>query len=160
MVRLVGRHRNIAVIQVYAPDSTHSGEEMEEYYELLELEITNVDIGGISVVMGYFNTKVADDPSGYEDVMGRHGLGRMNKRGERMLEFCQEKNLCISNTVFYHRLQRRYTYTHPDGHRNNCIDYILVQKLWKSSIFNNEMLRGADLDTPHGLNVLKVRVNF
>ena len=71
---------------------TYPDEEVEEFYERLELEIINVDSGDILVVMGDFNSKVGDDPSGYEDVIGEAWLVE-NERRERMLEFCRKKQL-------------------------------------------------------------------
>ena len=56
--------------------------------------------GDVVMVIGDFNSKIENVNRGYEDVMGKFGLGERNERGERMLEFCQDKQLCITNTYF------------------------------------------------------------
>lgn len=35
----------------------------------------------ITVLMGDFNAKIGSDNTGYEEVMGVHGLGQMNDNG-------------------------------------------------------------------------------
>ena len=39
------------------------------------------------VLMGDMNAKIGLDNSGYEEVMGRQGLGRMNENGEMLADF-------------------------------------------------------------------------
>ena len=36
----------------------------------------------MTILMGNFNAKIGSDNSGYEVVMGRQGLGKMNENGE------------------------------------------------------------------------------
>ena len=36
--------------------------------------------------MGDFNSKVGDER--YQNIVGMHGLGRRNERGERLIQFC------------------------------------------------------------------------
>ena len=127
-VSLKGQHKNVKIIHVYAPDSSHSDEEVEEFYSQLEEETHTVRTNEIVIVIGDFNSKIGSDPTGYEDVIGKFGLGTQNERGERMLEFCQTNQLAITNTYFYHRHQRRHTWNHPNGIHKNCIDYILIDK--------------------------------
>ena len=159
-VTLRGQHKNCKIIQVYAPDSSHEDEEVENFYAQLEEELERTRSGDIVMVIGDFNSKIGNDNRGYEDVMGKFGLGERNERGERMLEFCQDKQLCITNTYFYHRQQHRYTWTHPDGLHKNCIDYILINKRWKTSVMGTRVMRGADFGTSHELLLSNIRIRF
>ena len=43
--------------------------------------------------MGDLNAKIGADNTGYEQVMGKHGLGRMNENGEQFADFCAQNNL-------------------------------------------------------------------
>ena len=36
----------------------------------------------MTILMGDFNAKIGEDNSRYEEVMGTHGLGKMNENGE------------------------------------------------------------------------------
>ena len=60
-------------------------------------------------------------------VTGKFGLGVQNDAGKRLIEFCQENALVITNTLFQHK-RRLYTWTSPDGQHHNQIDYILAAK--------------------------------
>ena len=57
-------------------------------------------------------------------VTGKFGLGVQNEAGQKLTEFCQEKALLIANTIFQQDKRRLYTWTSPDGHNQNQIDYI------------------------------------
>ena len=48
--------------------------------------------------MGDLNAKVGDER--FQNIVGMHGLGRRNERGERLIQFCQENTLIIANTWF------------------------------------------------------------
>ncbi|XP_068240218.1 craniofacial development protein 2-like [Palaemon carinicauda] len=109
------------------------------------------------MVMSDFNSKIGNNRRVYEDVMGEFGLGVRNERGQRMLEFCRGKQLCITNTYFYHREHDRYTSTHPDGIHRKCIDCILINKRWKTSVRGTKVMRGADFGTSHELLLSNIR---
>ena len=155
-----GHHKNFKLIQVYAPDSTHDDDEVEDFYSQLEDELQTTRNGEVVLIMGDFNSKIGNDPNGYTDIMGKFGLGEQNERGERLLEFCQHNQMSITNTYFYHRKQRRHTWNHPDGTHKNCIDYILVSRRWRSSIQGTKVMRGADFDTTHELLLTNVKIKF
>ena len=150
-VAMQGQHKNVKIIQIYAPDSTHEEEDVEEIYDNLEEEMRKANAVDINIVIGDFNSKIGKDNIGYKDVMGKFGLGDRNEMGERMLEFCQRNQLSITNTYYYHRVQHRHTWTHPDGIHKNCIDYILIDKRWKTSVRGTKVTRGADVNTSHQL---------
>ena len=74
---------------------------------------------------GDFNAKVGEDTRN-AGVGGQCGLGETNGNGEKLINFCQENNLVITNTLFQHHKRRQYTWCSPDGKTGNQIDYILV----------------------------------
>ena len=47
-------------------------------------------------------------------VTGKFCLGVQNEAGKRLIEFCQENALVITNTLF--QKHKRRLYTSPDGH--------------------------------------------
>ena len=67
-------------------------------------------------------------------VTGKFGLGVRNEAGQRLIEFCQENALDITNALFQQHKRRFYTWTSPDGKHRNQIDYILCSQRWRSSI--------------------------
>ena len=73
-------------------------------------------------ITGDWNAKVrGQDTPG---VTGKFGLGVRNEAGQRLIEFCQENALVITNTLFQHK-RRLYTWTSADGQYQNQIDYII-----------------------------------
>lgn len=57
----------------------------------------------ITVLMGDFNAKTGSDNTGYEEVMGVHGLGQMNNNGERFADMCSLNKLVIGGSIFPHK---------------------------------------------------------
>ena len=159
-VRMRGHHRNVKIIQVYAPDTSHPDQEVLDFYEQLEEEMNNSKDGDMLIVMGDFNSKIGEDNGGYEDIMGGFGCGTRNERGELMLDFCQRNEMFITNTQFFHRRNHRHTWTHPNQINKNCIDFILVKKRWRSAFRNTKVMHSADFGTSHELVMSNVKIKF
>ena len=56
-------------------------ERKEEFYQTETETETDIDRGGakdMTILMGDFNAKIGPDNTGYEDIIGTHGLGHMN----------------------------------------------------------------------------------
>jgi hypothetical protein len=106
--------------------------------------------------MGDFNAKTGEGE--VTGVAGRHGLGVRNNAGDRLVQFCQENKLTITNTLFTQPKRRLYTWTSPDGLHRNQIDYILCQQRWKSSIMAAKTLPGTDCRSDHQLLIAKIRL--
>ena len=43
------------------------------------------------------------DNTGYEDIMGTHGLGQMNENGERFADLYAMNQLVIGGSIFPHK---------------------------------------------------------
>ena len=70
----------------------------------------------------------------------------------------QANDLVITNTLFQQPLRRRYTWISPGDRDRNQIDYIMVDKSWKSSILKSKTRPGADCDTDHIFVVADLRL--
>ena len=82
-------------------------------------------------------------------VTGKFGLGMQNEAGQRLIEFCQENSLVITNTLFQQQKKRRYTWKSPDDQHRNQIDYILCSQRRRSSIQSAKIRQGADCGLDH-----------
>ena len=109
-----GKPFNITVIQVYVPTSNAEEAEVEQFYEDLKdlLELTPKE--NVLFIIGDSNAKVGSQET--PGVTGKFGLGIRNEAGQRLIEFCQENALVITNTLFQQHKRRLYTWTSPDGH--------------------------------------------
>ena len=77
---------------------------------------------------------------------------------QSLIEFCQENALVIANTLFQQHKRRLYTWTSPDGHHGNQIDYVLCSQRWRSSIHSAKTRPGADCGSDHELLIAKFRL--
>ena len=74
--------------------------------------------------------------------------------------FCQENTLVTANTLFQQHKRGLYTWTWPDGHNQNQIDYILCNQRWRSSIQSAKTRLGVDCGSDHELLVAKFRLKM
>ena len=78
----------------------------------------------------------------------------------RLIEFCQENALVITNTLFQQHKRRLYTWTSRDGQHRNQIDYVLCSQRWRSSIQSAKTRPGADCASKHELLIAKFRLKL
>ena len=125
-VHFQGKPFDITVIQVYAPTSNAEEAEVERFYEDLQdlLELTPQK--DVHFILGDWNANVGNQET--PRVTGKFGLGLQNEAGQKLIEFCQENPLVITNTLFQQHKRRLYTWISPDGQHQNQIDYILSAK--------------------------------
>lgn len=137
---------NINIIMAYAPTSACSVEELDQFYNLLRKTVNSIPNRELLLVLGDYNAKVGDtkDDDHIREVVGKHGIGVRNERGEHFLDFCSEMGLFIANTNFSHHPRRTYTWRSPDGFTRNQIDYVLVRNRWKSCIKDVKTYPGMD----------------
>ena len=112
-VHFQGKPFNITVVQVYAPTSNAEEAEFEWFYKDLQdiLELTLPK--DVLFIIGDWNARVGSQET--PGVIGKFGLGIWNEAGQRLIEFCQENALAITNTLFQQHKRRIYTRTSPDG---------------------------------------------
>ena len=106
----------------------------------------------------YWNAKVGSKET--PRVTGKFGLGMRNEAGRRLIEFCQENALVIAITLFPQHKRQLYTWTSPDGHYRNQIDYILCSRRWRSSIWSAKTRPGPDCGSDHELFIAKLRLKL
>ena len=131
-VRFQGKPFNTTVIQGFTPTSNAEEAKVEWFYKDLQdlLELTPQK--DVLLIIGDWDAKVGSQET--PGVRGKFGLGIWNEAGQRLIEFCQENALVITNTLFQQHKRRLYTWASPDGQNRNQIDYILCSQIWRSSI--------------------------
>ena len=82
--------------------------------------------GEVVLGMGDFNGHVGRRIDGFEGVHGGYGISKRNVEGRRLLEFCDEKELCVANTWCEKKEQRKITCS--IGGNETEIDFALVGK--------------------------------
>ena len=76
--------------------------------------------------LGDFNGRVGEEIECLEGVHRGNGIGHRNAEGRMLLEFCDERELCVANTWFKKTDKRKITF--KSGNNESEIDFILVSK--------------------------------
>ena len=160
VARFSGQPFNISVIQVYAPTTDSTEEEIEQFYENLDDCLKQIPKKDVRVIMGDWNAKIGKDNTGWERVMLKNGYGDRNERGERLLEFALRQDLLICNTKFQQKDCRKWTWKSPDGRTTNMIDLILIDKRWSTSVRLCRSFQGADIASDHSLVLCNVKLKL
>ena len=90
LVKLKASPFNINLIVAYAPTADADESVLEMFYETLDNLYKNCKSQEINILLGDFNAKVGSRKQG--KTVGPHGLGTRNERGERLVDWCEEKN--------------------------------------------------------------------
>ena len=93
-----GKSFSITVIQAYALTSNAKEGEVEQFYEDLQYLLELTPKKDVLFIIGDWNAKVGSQET--PGVTGKFGFGGQNEAGQRLIEFCQENELAIANTLF------------------------------------------------------------
>ena len=85
----------LEVVSCYCPQAGRSVNEKEKLYEIMDKVVTNKVLVG-----GDFNDHVGGDMGGFGETHGRFGIGQINDRGIRILDWEVGKGLRLMNTCF------------------------------------------------------------
>ena len=107
LIRFQGKPFNITVIQVYAPTSNAEVAEVEWFYEHLQDLLEQTPKKDVLFIIGDWTAKAGSQET--PGVTGKFGLGTWNEAGKRLIEFCQENTLVITNTLFQQHRRKLYT---------------------------------------------------
>ena len=158
LIRVQARPTNLTIIQIYAPTTDAEETAIEKFYAELQQMLDDVPKKDAILIIGDWNAKVGDRE--VPGIAGKFGLGKRNDAGERLIDFCQENTMVISNTCFRQPKRRLYTWTSPNGQYRNQIDYILCNRRWKSSITSVKTRPGSDCGTDHELLLATFRIKL
>lgn len=152
----------IHILQTYMPTCDGADEEIEEMYQLIHENISNIPKKEPIIIMGDWNAKIGETRAEeyLKGTVGKYGMGERNERGERLLQFAIDSELSIMNTMFKHHPRRLSTWTSPGGRYKNQIDYILVSKRWKSSVINVKTKPAADCGSDHKMLQAEYRIKL
>lgn len=153
---------DLNIIQIYAPTADKDEATIEEFYAQLESVIEMIKKREITLITGDFNAKVGKGR--VDNAVGGFGLGERNDRGDRLVRFCQEHDMLLSNTLFKLPNRRIYTWKSPgDSPENiirNQIDYIAVPTRFKNAIKSAKTYPGADVPSDHNPVVCRLDVRL
>jgi len=147
----------LTIIQCYAPTETTDKDMKEKFYKQVHETINAVEKRDLLIGMGDMNAKIGCNNEGLEHVMGRYGIGNMNKSGELLGEICGSCDLIIEGTIFPHKTCHKVSCASPDNIMENQIDHIAISKRFRRSLLYVRNKRGADIDSDHHLMIANFR---
>ena len=107
--------------------------------------------------MGDFNAKIGvRNINDKTKCTGPFETGNKNERGERLLDFAEENNLVVTNSLFFKAANRYWTLEAPGGVTKNQIDFILSSD-WKI-VRNCEVIAKVDIGSDH--RMVRARVEM
>lgn len=135
----------VKIVQIYAPTSAASAEDMLQFYDPLECALEE-DRSKYTIIMGDWNAKVGQKTSMSENSVGKHGYDSRNTRGEQLVEFCEARKLFIMNTFFAKPDEKKWTWLSPDSRTKNEIDLFISDSkhIFLDVEANNEIVTGSD----------------
>ena len=155
-IKLHGK-TSLQIIQVYAPTCNHDSETVELFYEELEKAIDKKACSH-HIVMGDFNAKIGvRNTNDKMKCTGPFGTGNRNERGERLLDFAEQNNLVVTNSLFLKAANRYWTWEAPGGVTKNQIDFILSSD--RKIVQNCEVITKVDIGSDHHMVRAKVEID-
>ena len=88
-----------------------------------------------------------------------HSPDQHNENGERLLDFCAYNDLAVTNTCFPHKTIHKCTWFR-NGDRTRpgrMIDYVLVNRRFRTSILDTRVFRSTYVDTDYELVISTIR---
>ena len=148
---IVFKEEVMRVICGYAPQSGRTSTEKECFYVEMASEWDVHSADELVLCLGDFNGHVGKWIDGFEGVHGGNGIGERNLEGRRLLEFCDEKDLCVANTFFRKGEKRKVTFS--SGGNKTEVDFVLVGKGKRKFLRDVKMIPG---ELQHSLVIVDV----
>ena len=158
MVKIKSMPIDTIIIQVYMPTSATKDDEIEGMYETIQDILDNNKGNSNIIIMGDFNAVVGEGKA--NRAIGNYGLGKRNKRGQRLIDFAKQNQYVICNTTFCHHKRRRYTWKKPGDTGRFQLDYVLVKKRYRNSVSDCHAYPGPDIFSDHNPVVMNFCVKF
>ena len=110
------------------------------------------------VVMGDLNARVGDNVKVWGEVIGKQWVAVENGNGMRLLQFCAENDLVVTNTWFQHKDIHKFTWERRGRNQRSIIDYFLVKQGMRKQLRDVKVVRGAEIGSDHYLLVMVIKL--
>ena len=164
------RERRFRLVAACAPTSQRAKanpEELEAFYDGLRQAW---DTSRTVWAAGDFSSKVGGEQDRRDEdgkAVGRHGRGKRNRNGQRLVEWCLGGAAMLSNTCFEHSHRHRTTWTgwvqdrkQEGGSRPvyNQIDFVAVQAQHAAMVMGSRAYGGTEVNSDHKMVVCRLRM--
>ena len=108
------------------------------------------------IVMADFNGKIGVRNENMKCI-GPFGTGNRNEIGERLLDFAEENNLVVTNSLFLKAANRYWTCEAPRGVTKNQINFILSSD--RKIVGNCGVITKVDIGSDHSMVRARLEIN-
>lgn len=144
--------RFATIVSAYAPTLQADEPTKDAFYHQLDTTINNTPREDKLIILGDFNARVGTDYTLWPEVLGKHGVGKMNDNGRLLLSLCTEHELTITNSLFRQRDRLKTTWMHPRSKHWHMLDYIITRARDRNDVRLTRAVRGSeDCWTDHRL---------
>lgn len=151
----------INIIQIYGPVEGTPEDEVVEFYRTLQEVLDEArEESETSIIMGDWNARVGKDQNRGMGCMGNQGEQVLNRNGTKMIEFCQNNDLIIGNTMWRQEEEDKYTFVAEERNAKSVIDYIVHTRSLNEVIQNIETRKEAEIGSNHRLVVAQLRARI
>ena len=126
LVLCITKHYKLKKVQVYAPTTSFSDEDINNFYN--DVDETLGKPNHYTIVMGDSNAQIGKRTNLMEMATDKFGLGLKNERGDTLVEWVTSRKYKIMNIMFQKKAGRRRTWKSPNGVTKTEIDYILINR--------------------------------
>ena len=157
-MQLTTKSGTIHLISAYAPTLAAESEVKDKFYEDLQKAFKQIPEKEDVFILGDFNARVGSEQETWPTCLGHFGMGKMNENGQRLLEFCSNNHLCITNTFYNGKDRHRVSWRHPRSGHWHQIDFVIVRKRDLNSVKSTRSFHSADCNTDHLLILTKTKL--
>ena len=152
--------RTLHVISAYAPTLNQSDSVKEQFYHQLSQILSKIPRSDKILLLGDFNARVGTDHEGWQGVLGKHGIGKENSNGTKLLSLCSQENLIVTNTMFHQAERYKSTWMHPGTKKWHLIDYVITRQRDLRDILHTRAMCGSLTWSDHKLVKCKLAIHF
>ena len=91
-------------------------------------------------------------------LVGPNGTGRINGNGQKMLELCFFRGLCVTNNYFQGKPQHHVSWKHPRSHRWHQLHLIISRLPALQSFLSTRSYHSADCNTDYAVVCCRVKI--
>lgn len=164
VLTLRGVPKDIVIVNAYAPTNKAPAAEKDAFYEALADRMANLPNNAMVFVCGDFNAKLGHVDEAERVAFGPYTRGNRCDNGDRLVQFALMHRLFATNTGFKRPPHQLATWQSCGKGRyrvRNQIDYILVQRWWRTSVRNvRTRWHQLDISSDHAMLVARVRLKL
>ena len=103
------------------------------------------------LLLGDFNARVGSNYAVWNGIIGKHGVGKANSNGTRLLNICSTHDLVVTNTLFQLPNRFKTSWKHPRSGHWHLLDYVITRQSDRQDVSICRVMRGSDCWTDHRL---------